>query len=216
MERCCPRRETLQATSLRCVKCVGPSGAKALGRESAVCAAVAFSGPARLDGRNVTGGRSALAGCRARLSRKSLLRSGLPTFFLQRLRAGPRASSGRLATRMTLALFVIASRFLARACRGFSATGWFELYACAPCFRQADRYRLFRRGCTMFSFADVMYLFANKFSRLCAGRLAFACVFARPFKSPFFRHGSPPEMNLLLALGGTASNAFCKGMGSSL
>ena len=64
----------------------------------------------------------------------------------------------------------------------------------------------------MSSFADVMYLFANKFSRLCAGRLAFACVLARPFTSPFFRHGSPPEINLRLALGERASKAFCKGM----
>src|SRR5436305_2877787 len=114
---------------------------------------------------------------------------------------------------MTLAFLVIASRFLARAGRGLAATRWCELYACAARFRQADRNGLLGRSSTMFSLADVMHLFSHKFARLCAGRLAFACVFTCPLESSFFRHGPPPAMNLVPRLGARASKAFCNGTG---
>src|SRR5437016_2598661 len=41
----------------------------------------------------------------------------------------------------------------------------------APCLRQANRDRLFRRSSTMFSFADMMHLFSNELARLGCGCL---------------------------------------------
>lgn len=40
----------------------------------------------------------------------------------------------------------------------------------------------------MFAFANVVHLFADKFTSLCARRFSFALILFRTFNSLFFRH----------------------------
>lgn len=64
-----------------------------------------------------------------------------------------------------------------------------ELDAGSTCFRETDSDGLLRGSCAMFSFADVMNLFAHELSGLAGGRLAFSLVFFRSSDAFFFGHG---------------------------
>ena len=63
-----------------------------------------------------------------------------------------------------------------------------ELDARAASFREANRNGLLGRTSAVLPFADMVHFFSDKFSGLCAGRLAFTCIFASAFQCSFFRH----------------------------
>jgi hypothetical protein len=60
----------------------------------------------------------------------------------------------------------VALRLLTNLCGRASAFGCGQLNACAPRFGKADSNGLLRGARSMFTFADVVHFFANKFSGL--------------------------------------------------
>jgi hypothetical protein len=82
----------------------------------------------------------------------------------------------------------IALGFLAGAGGRFTSAWRGQLDTWATRLRESDSNRLFRRGCAMFAFADVMHLLAHEFAGLGAGRLAFTRVLTRTFDGLSFRH----------------------------
>src|SRR5579862_8069747 len=65
-----------------------------------------------------------------------------------------------------------------------------QLHASAARLREANGDGLRGGASAMLSFADMIHLFANEFSRLRARRLPFSCVLSCPFNCVFLRHNS--------------------------
>jgi hypothetical protein len=65
-----------------------------------------------------------------------------------------------------------------------------ELHAGSTRLVEANRNRLLGRGCAMFSFSDVVHLFAHELSGLSTRRLALPLVATRTFQSFLLRHRS--------------------------
>ncbi len=63
-----------------------------------------------------------------------------------------------------------------------------QLHARSPRFRQSDGDRLLGRSCAMFSFSDVLDLFAHELASLRRGRFALRFVASCTFNRLFFRH----------------------------
>lgn len=65
-----------------------------------------------------------------------------------------------------------------------------QFHACASCFGQTDGDGLFSRARTVFSLADVLHFFADKFARLGRRRFSLSLVFASPFECLLFWHST--------------------------
>src|SRR5690242_7245653 len=100
-------------------------------------------------------------------------------FVLQHVR--DRARDARLMARLALMLsrLVGVFRTAARALLGFSFLWRRQIDARAPRFREPDSDRLLRRARAVLAAADILDLFADELTRLCAGGLAGALVRTR-------------------------------------
>ena len=80
-------------------------------------------------------------------------------------------------------------RCLGACARGGAPFFWDpKFHARATSFGKTDRNRLLARASAMLAFTDVIHFFSYKFSGLCAGGFAFACIFSGAFQRTFFRH----------------------------
>src|ERR1700728_1893680 len=131
-------------------------------------------------------------------------------FFLQGLNRSARTSHRWLSSRTALTLAIIVSRFFPGVGGCFALLRRLGFDTRASGFREPDRYGLLRGCGPMFPFADVMHLFAHKFSSLSTGRLAFACVFTRPIDGFFLRHRDLLLGQVSICRGRTASKNCCR------
>jgi len=73
-----------------------------------------------------------------------------------------------------------------------------QFHSRSSCLRQADCNSLLRRPRSMFTFPDVIYLFAYELPGLRAGRFTFPCIFTSPLYRLFFGHQFLPLRTCIL------------------
>jgi hypothetical protein len=180
-----------------------------LHRASASASAAAPSRTARFLSCIAARRRAPFTRRRLRLPGKGAVRSCTAAFLLESFGCGARTTGGWFATRMTLALFVIASCLLTGAGRGLSAAWRREFHTGAACFGKANCDRLLGGRCAMFTFADVMHLLPHEFAGLRTGRFPSSCVFASPFQRFFLRHIATSSSQVITAHPCVGSTVFC-------
>src|SRR5262245_55496173 len=160
-------------------------------------ARVAF-GPHGFHGGLVAIARSSPPRGGVRLTRKRRLGSRQVTFALQGMFDSPRSLGRRLAFgRSAMAAGIGPLSALASALAGLALPRRLQIHAGPAGLGKADGDGLIGGAGAMLSFANVMHFFADKLTRLCAGRLPLALVFSGSF------HG------LLLWLGSALSSSWC-------
>jgi hypothetical protein len=117
---------------------------------------------------------------------------------------------------MALALRQIPGGLLPGARRDFPVARGGQFYTCAPGFRKTDRDGLLGGGCSMLTFAHMVYFFPHKLSRLRAGRFSFAGVLASAIDGLLFRHMTLLYYKPSVAAFAEASTSFCRPKNAAL
>src|SRR5581483_3909492 len=116
------------------------------------------------------------------------MRSGRASFALQCSLGCAGPFSRRLAFPAALAFRQIALGLSARPVGCTASLRRRQFHAGAARFREANRDGLLWRSCAVLAFANVLHLFANKFTCLCTGGFAFARIFASALDGLLFWH----------------------------
>ena len=116
------------------------------------------------------------------------MRSGRARLLLQRLLDRARPRFRRFLCPPACAFFQIALRLLPRAPRGRALLRRRQLHSRSSRLGKADRDRLLGRARSMFSFANMLYLFAHKFPGLGGRGFPFPLILAGSLDHIFFWH----------------------------